>query len=267
MRRLIRFQSPDGSYVLNLPLLAGKQDESYTGRTAIESVPLAAFGWDLLGSAQVLPEAAEIRVTATLVGEDAAAQLRHIRQVLRRVGRGQLWAEDDGSVQRWCWARGSVLGSYSVEAGKPLQVAVTIGFVRLSDWFPPTPSSVTQVLATSPGTVTVASLGDVPTSQLRLTLVASGTVGTPAVQNIATGESVSSTRTLASGQCLRIDGYQYRVLFSPDGTNWTDDRANTAPGPLQTALLRIAPGTNPIRVAWSGSGTVTVTVEWHDAYV
>jgi len=266
MRRIVRFQSPDGSYVLNLPLLAGKQDENYAGRTAIETVPLAAFGWDLLGSAQVLPEAAEIRVTATLVGEDAAAQLRQVRQVLRRVGRGQLWAEDDGSVQRWCWARGSVLGSYGVEAGRPLQVAVTIGFVRLSDWFPPSPSSVTQVLATSPGTVTVASLGDVPTSQLRLTLVAGGTVSAPIITNLASGESVTSTRTLASGQRLRIDGYQYRLLYSADGTTWSDDRANTAPGPLQAALLRLLPGMNPIRVSWSGSGSVTVTVEWHDAY-
>ncbi|MCS7295447.1 MAG: hypothetical protein NZ761_08620 [Dehalococcoidia bacterium] len=266
MRRIVRFASVDGSIVLPLPLLAGEQSEEQSARLALGRAPSAPYAADLQGSRRVVVDAATVRLRALLLAPDDDGELDQLRARLRGIGRGRLWMQLENGSERWCWARAQELATYQVSAERPSQTVVALTFVRLSDWYADALATLSQAVATSGTTVTVTSSGLVPTTELTVTLVASGTVSGLALQNQVTGELVATTRTLATGQRIRLRVPAFRVLYSADGTNWTDDWANTQLGPLQAGLLSLVPGPNPLRLTWTGSGSVTLTVEWRDAY-
>lgn len=266
MRRIVRFESADGSLVLPLPLLQAEQEDSQSVRTATAKPPMVNYAADLHGSATTVVGVAEIRHRAVLISPDDA-DLDQLRALLRRIGRGKLWMQLDDGSKRWSWARATDLASYTVAADKPLQTAVTIGFLRLSDWYAAAEQVVTATLSGSPVTVTLTVAGTVPTTVITITLTAGSANGftNPQIRNVAAGLGFTVQATAsAAGQQIRVQqaDLAFRRAQYYDGTVWT--AVNLLPDPNQAQAFALNPGVQAIRI--TGASNATIEIRWSEAY-
>lgn len=267
MRVLVRFESADGSLVIDLPRLRGEQSEGQAARNVLARPPLLPYAADLHGSSMVVADAADVRLRAILLDPTADADLDQLRARLRRIGRGKLWMRLGDNTERWCWARPEDLASIEIGYEQPLVTGLSLSFTRLSDWYAQAQSEVTQNVTASPTTFQIVSNGAVLSRQLEVEITANAASGfaNPKLENLAAGrEFTVSASSTAAGQKVRVtlsSNLTRRAQFF-DGTSWSD--VSVTAGPKQAELMVIVPGAQDIRV--SGVTNGTVALRWYDAF-
>ena len=268
MRRVVRFESADSVYVLELPLTRAEQEEGQSARLALLRPPLMNYAADLQGSATVVADVADIRHRAVLIDPDGAdADLDEIRALLRRIGRGKLWMRLSDGTERWCWARAGELARYQVTHDKPIETGLSITFQRLSDWYGAEQRALTQAVTSSPASFTLVSDGTVLTRQLEIEIVSlnAGGFTNPQIRNVsaAMGFGVTASGS-ASDQKILVtvnDVLSRRARFW-NGTSWQDVPITL--GATQSELFVLMPGSQLVQVEGVTNGIVTV--RWYDAY-
>lgn len=248
-RHITRFTSFDGT-TIDYTFPTGNYELEET--QPLRSPKAAAIGLDyairLLGDERALKDAASIRIRALFTGDDTAqdAEMDRLKTELYLGARGKLWTSDN----RWAIAELVEMPSITVSWEAPPVLPISLGFVRLSDWFSDTPISVSETITTNGQAVLVNNPGNLTAHRVVIRLLA-GNLGfdNPRIVNNNTGEEFESLRaSTGSDDILKLDTTVPSVQFSDDGVNYVDDFANyVLPGNNQRILtLRLMPGDNTL---------------------
>lgn len=232
----------------------------------------ADYAHDFLGASRPPKEVAVEQVSFVLWAASYAAletAWDNMVEELVTTGLGKLFSVDAAGNRRWCYARLAGMPSKVVHKHTFQTLQVTVRFLRFSDWFGTVVSSTTAISAASQDIV-VTNSGGAYSRNLVLRMRSNSITGftNPAVQNLATGDSVATTRdaTTASDE-LKIDSYAHRVLFSTnDGASYADDWSLVTLGGTQVALLELAPGANTLRFTNTGVPSYSLELIFFPAF-
>lgn len=261
MRHFTRFESVDGAFVLLLPMRRVEQEESQAARTALGRPPLVDYGIDTQGGARVVADIAEIRHRAVLLSPESDDELDALRALLRRIGRGRLWLKLSDGTERWAWARATDLGSYQVASAQPIETGITVGFVRLSDWFAAIESEMVASITESPTDIVVTTSGLIPTRHVTVEIEATAADGVvdPTFENRSSVTSFTAqVASSAIGQTVTVD------VLAARARRWDGQEVTLIPGGNQAELWRLEPGTQTVRITGVTSGILRL--RWRDAY-
>lgn len=283
-------------------MMQAEQEDAQQARVALERAPLMDYAADLHGSRDVVADTAAVRHRAVLVSPDDAG-LDELRAKLRLIGRGRLWMQLDDETERWCLARAVDLGSYQVQADRPLQTGVTIEFVRLSDWYAADKRLERIASSSSPAERSIIVGGTIPTRRVTVTLrpepiqsslIVPGTVITDSLRSQTTpahfdGRAPESSVGIWRGTTNLVTNGS----FETNTNEWQGDAGvtlarDTTTAQHGTASLRVTTdGTVSDQGAWTppagtymavsanqpytvscwlrGSGTVFFKIAWYDS--
>lgn len=230
----------------------GVLDADGTGRAVGEYPYPLPYRVELVGSS-----------LATLRTElDALRAKRGVRGVLRREG-----VDAVGTYQ---WATARLLQVPELRTARNVYFhPITLQFLVLTPWYAATPVeqdySGSELLTTVPDTVTLPNVGQLPITQVTITVVA---VDAPLTQIVIAADDASTNfsydNTLAVGDTLVIDTGAWRVTKNDIDV---PDYLHIGGGHRRPDLLQIAPGGSTFNVSLVGtSGTSTIRFDYYEQY-
>ena len=270
-RHIYKFVSSDGLTTATFPLARAEFESDQELRSALATAVGMDYAVDLHGSGRAPLDVATERARALLTGDDAAdldATADALTSAVLEIGRGQLWSIGADGTERWAWARATHVPRPVVTYRSLRSAALTLEFVRLSDWYGATKTTITATLDSASEIVAITNPGNADARAITFLLEANAASGfaTPAFSHPLTGESWSSTRTAANGNhALRVDTGRYTVERTTDnGATWTDDYAAFSAGAVQVGFMRFLPGTQSITI--TGCPNAALTIEFWPVY-
>ena len=270
-RHIYKFVSTDGLTTATFPLARAEFESDQALRNALAPAVGMDYVVDLHGSGRAPLDVATERARALLTGDDAAdldATADALTSAVLEIGRGKLWSIGADGTERWAWARATHVPRPVVSYQSLRSAAIVLEFVRLSDWYGATKTTITATLDSASEIVAVTNDGNADARAITFLLEANAASGfaTPVVSHPLTGETWSSTRTAANGNhALRVDTGRYTVERTTDnGSSWTDDYAAFSVGAVQVGFMRFLPGAQSITI--TGCPNAQLTIEFWPVY-
>lgn len=269
LRYAEKFESVDTLLSYTFPGDNLEYQASQDYRASLANVIGADYAHDHLSAVpwtkDVGEEAVRFEIWKTTAAE-ADTEFDSFVGTCRRIGTGKLYALDQAGARRWCYAKLRGRPSYIVTVDQYVNMPVEATFIRLSDWFDETATTGSQSLSASPTTFSITNPGN---ARVRIGLVfrlranATGGFTDPTLENITTGESVTSSRDAASANSeLRITPERMAVEYSNDnGSTYADDYTLVTLGATQATLIELEPGVNQMRYT-QASGTPNAVLEY-----
>lgn len=249
-----------------LPTLEGRQPQ---GASAVTGSVLRLPGggsYDWRGGEQARPESDQIELFGGWVADSVAAMQVKLAALKALAGqRSRLW-RTDGATQQWRRARCLRVAS-DVEAGLPASAEISMGFELDAGPWHGAARSETITLDTSPKSQAVTNGGNAIQRDVVLTVTAVGSaISDVTIENVTAGHvsAVRYTGSIAAGQALVLDCGAGTVR-----NHGVDDYARLMllAGHTMREWLRLAPGSNPIQVTYTGGGAAsTCILAYHDAW-
>jgi hypothetical protein len=266
-RRLVRFQSLDGSQVVTFGGAAYNWQTDEQFRLSLDSVAAADWAFDTWGTGVAPLAPAAERVSWLIRGATEAAletEYSAIRAKLLRIGRGYLIRRDADGTERRALARPAMMPLITRSPGQGLTLPVNLEFRRLSHWEALTPTTGSTTATTTSHAFTITNPGDVAVDAVvfRLRANSAGPTNDPSLANTTTGFTISTTRDLTNANHeIRIDTGRWAVEWSTDdGATYASDWQFASLGSGQVGMMRLVPGANSFTLTTGGSPNVTV--EW-----
>ena len=249
-----------------LPTLEGRQPQGATAVTGSLTRLPGGGSFDWRGADAAGPEPDLIELFGGWVAGDVATMRAKLAALKSLVGRrSRLW-RTDGVAHQWRLARCLRLDS-DLEAGLPAHSEIRLSFELDAGPWNGTGRSATITLDTSPKSQAVTNGGNVIQRDVVLTVTAVGSPITALwIHNFAVGHesAIHYWGAIAAGQALVLDCGAGTVR-----NHGVDDYARLMllAGHTMREWLRLAPGSNTIRVTRTGGGAAsTCILAYHDAW-
>ena len=245
-----------GSYTI--PNVQRVADNFADRAVQARQLPGLSGGFDLYGFDAAPGEIGQVSVSAVLIAatRDAMQAKRDELRALSVLGKQMLtWQPQGAAAPRWCWAR---VASISV----PLEPAehadlwqrVTLTFQAPDPHWYGAEDTDSQAVTTT-GTLSVVHAGNaIALAHITIACGASQTATNPTVQRLVGAtvvDEVKLTGVIGNSKALVIDARTKSVKL--DGA---DAYANFEF--LHPSWFRLAPGSNSVKVTYTGAGTITV---------
>lgn len=257
IRYIEKFESVSGGLSYTFPL--GKYEWESKADLTVPTMRLtgADYAHDFLayGIAPRQPGMETVRgLIAAATSALAEAERDNMASKLLLAGRGKLYVLNDDATRRWAWARLMVMPDLRVDQRRSLSgiLPFIATFMRLSDWFSTSITTVTETVTATAETWTVNNPGNLPAKLVTVRLRSNSATGftDPLITNERNGYIFGSSRDAASVDSeLRLRTEEGTVDFSStDGASYSDDFNNyTIPSGHAILAFQLEPGDNTIR--------------------
>jgi hypothetical protein len=285
-----KFTSYDGSTTTyTFDLKQGASTRSQSLRTPIATAIGADWAHDFNGVGQAARDPETLTMTWLIVRSTAAlvdAEIDLCRSTLLTIGKGRIYALFADGSRRWAYARLTAMPTFSRAPGQLTYVPMSASFLRLSNWYATSATTASQTITGYQTMVTITNAGNVYVRDLVLTFDALAAAGfaSPSVQNLTTGDSVSTTRIADTDSSeWQINGSDQAVYYSHDsgfyvgggsvgdsgiggGTVLADDYALVTRGATQNGLISLKPGANQLVIQCAGTPNFTFSSSFTAQY-